>query len=376
MYIGPEFLLGQVYDGTSEFGESIVLYRPVYPTVKSERKGVGLNNTNTVNNSIQSQPQSSASTPNATKGLKVDVPKDLSIQQQSQPQLHQPGTSSAATATNNKANKTTEDSVPSPTSNSNLISATPSSSGATTAIDTETASTSASVLTPSTETSGQSVNKPLGTGKARKNVPAPFPLPGSSSSHNNSSILPTVHKTRVPAVSKNEGDGKSKEGISAVETENSVTSSSNMELPGCSSGSKKLKKLSSTTSSGSGGIHVSFESETSTAPLGESGCTSKKLKTPSTSSSVDVDVVSASGSGSKKDLTKTHQATCGKGQIQSAAVEGSISKMKDDTISKNREVAQSKSNTSAVFPGKVVKLEAASGEDTSVISATEGASFL
>lgn len=33
LYIGPEFQLGQVYDGTTEFGESIVLYRPVYITV-------------------------------------------------------------------------------------------------------------------------------------------------------------------------------------------------------------------------------------------------------------------------------------------------------------------------------------------------------
>lgn len=33
MYIGPEFQLGQVYDGTVEFSESILLYRPVYITV-------------------------------------------------------------------------------------------------------------------------------------------------------------------------------------------------------------------------------------------------------------------------------------------------------------------------------------------------------
>ncbi|CAL8089540.1 unnamed protein product [Orchesella dallaii] len=33
MYIGPEFQLGQVYDGTTEFGDSIVLYRPVYINV-------------------------------------------------------------------------------------------------------------------------------------------------------------------------------------------------------------------------------------------------------------------------------------------------------------------------------------------------------
>ncbi|GFU93446.1 arrestin_C domain-containing protein [Trichonephila clavipes] len=41
MYIGPEFLLGQVYDGTMgcvEEGETVVLYRPVYVCVKSKGK--------------------------------------------------------------------------------------------------------------------------------------------------------------------------------------------------------------------------------------------------------------------------------------------------------------------------------------------------
>lgn len=35
MYIGPEFLLGQVYDGTNaqEVRETVVLYRPVYVCV-------------------------------------------------------------------------------------------------------------------------------------------------------------------------------------------------------------------------------------------------------------------------------------------------------------------------------------------------------
>lgn len=39
MYIGPEFLLGQVYDGTLglEEGETVVLYRPVYVCVKSKK---------------------------------------------------------------------------------------------------------------------------------------------------------------------------------------------------------------------------------------------------------------------------------------------------------------------------------------------------
>jgi len=73
MYIGPEFLLGQVYDGTTECGESIVLYRPVYPTVKPGNKNMQITG---MNNSISSQPQSSASTPTATKGLKVDFSKE------------------------------------------------------------------------------------------------------------------------------------------------------------------------------------------------------------------------------------------------------------------------------------------------------------
>ncbi|XP_042908083.1 arrestin domain-containing protein 2 [Parasteatoda tepidariorum] len=41
MYIGPEFLLGQVYDGTlgcPEEGETVVLYRPVYVCVKTKAK--------------------------------------------------------------------------------------------------------------------------------------------------------------------------------------------------------------------------------------------------------------------------------------------------------------------------------------------------
>ncbi|GAB6031690.1 hypothetical protein CHUAL_009441 [Chamberlinius hualienensis] len=37
MYIGPEFQLGQVYDGTTETSETIVLYRPVYVYVPSTK---------------------------------------------------------------------------------------------------------------------------------------------------------------------------------------------------------------------------------------------------------------------------------------------------------------------------------------------------
>jgi hypothetical protein len=36
MYIGPEFLLGQVYDGSSnhhETREPVILYRPVYVSI-------------------------------------------------------------------------------------------------------------------------------------------------------------------------------------------------------------------------------------------------------------------------------------------------------------------------------------------------------
>jgi len=36
MYIGPEFQLGQVYDGSQENGDSVVLYRPVYASVVSQ----------------------------------------------------------------------------------------------------------------------------------------------------------------------------------------------------------------------------------------------------------------------------------------------------------------------------------------------------
>lgn len=36
MYIGPEFQLGQVYDGSVENGDTIVLYRPVYLSVVSQ----------------------------------------------------------------------------------------------------------------------------------------------------------------------------------------------------------------------------------------------------------------------------------------------------------------------------------------------------
>jgi len=37
MYIGPEFQLGQVYDGSVENGDSVVLYRPVYLTVSPQQ---------------------------------------------------------------------------------------------------------------------------------------------------------------------------------------------------------------------------------------------------------------------------------------------------------------------------------------------------
>lgn len=33
MYISPEFQLGQVYDGTGELDQEIILYKPIYPCV-------------------------------------------------------------------------------------------------------------------------------------------------------------------------------------------------------------------------------------------------------------------------------------------------------------------------------------------------------
>ncbi|KAL1477207.1 hypothetical protein MTO96_017824 [Rhipicephalus appendiculatus] len=41
MYIGPEFQLGQVYDGSLgvEEGETVVLYRPVYVSIRNPTRG-------------------------------------------------------------------------------------------------------------------------------------------------------------------------------------------------------------------------------------------------------------------------------------------------------------------------------------------------
>lgn len=41
MYIGPEFQLGQVYDGSMgvEEGETVVLYRPVYVSIRNPTRG-------------------------------------------------------------------------------------------------------------------------------------------------------------------------------------------------------------------------------------------------------------------------------------------------------------------------------------------------
>lgn len=41
MYIGPEFQLGQVYDGSQALQEEVVLYRPVYVCVKSKAHRTG-----------------------------------------------------------------------------------------------------------------------------------------------------------------------------------------------------------------------------------------------------------------------------------------------------------------------------------------------
>lgn len=44
LYVSPEFQLGQVYDGTIEQSDDIILYRPVYGCVPHEK--VTVTNTN------------------------------------------------------------------------------------------------------------------------------------------------------------------------------------------------------------------------------------------------------------------------------------------------------------------------------------------
>ena len=70
MYIGPEFQLGQVYDGDGGgYGDSVLLYRPVYVTVVNPM----LNNTPSSKNKnlvIQDQPKSSKSS--SLAGSKLD----------------------------------------------------------------------------------------------------------------------------------------------------------------------------------------------------------------------------------------------------------------------------------------------------------------
>lgn len=44
LYIGPEFQLGQVYDGTlGKEGEAVVLYRPVYVCVGNQNRYLNSN---------------------------------------------------------------------------------------------------------------------------------------------------------------------------------------------------------------------------------------------------------------------------------------------------------------------------------------------
>lgn len=50
MYIAPEFLLGQVYDGANQ--ETIVLYRPVYVAVRKIQEDKLRNNKTSNNMSI------------------------------------------------------------------------------------------------------------------------------------------------------------------------------------------------------------------------------------------------------------------------------------------------------------------------------------
>jgi hypothetical protein len=60
MYISPEFQLGQVYDGTSNNHDEIVLYRPVCVCVPHERFSV--TNTNNAVSSSSERPKGDEST--------------------------------------------------------------------------------------------------------------------------------------------------------------------------------------------------------------------------------------------------------------------------------------------------------------------------
>ncbi|ODM89666.1 Arrestin domain-containing protein 2 [Orchesella cincta] len=82
MYIGPEFQLGQVYDGTTEFGDSIVLYRPVYINI--------VPSTATSANSSGAPPPAptSSSSSSRIKSLKNSILKPSSTASTSQAQAN------------------------------------------------------------------------------------------------------------------------------------------------------------------------------------------------------------------------------------------------------------------------------------------------
>jgi len=58
IYIGPEFQLGQVYDGSlglgDDTGETIVLYQPMYVSVKNNRQLSELSENDTKSNAQKS----------------------------------------------------------------------------------------------------------------------------------------------------------------------------------------------------------------------------------------------------------------------------------------------------------------------------------
>ena len=84
LYISPEFQLGQVYDGTHEHEEDIILYRPVYVCVPHEK--IKVTNTNNANTGgYGSRAVASTSTPSRDGYMTVenkdgDSPKATVVQ--------------------------------------------------------------------------------------------------------------------------------------------------------------------------------------------------------------------------------------------------------------------------------------------------------
>ena len=67
LYISPEFQLGQVYDGTHEHEEDIILYRPVYVCVPHEKIKVTNTNNATSSGYGHKSPRAIASTSTPSK---------------------------------------------------------------------------------------------------------------------------------------------------------------------------------------------------------------------------------------------------------------------------------------------------------------------